>query len=102
MKIGSGSATGQGPERHGGVMSATRKSEVQSGGKMVELLRTNDFALLSFVRALLKGEGIAYDDFDGYMNILDGNIGAIPRRIMVDDGDAARARQLLTDADLAH
>ena len=65
---------------------------------MVELLRTNDFALLSFVRALLKGEGIAYDDFDGYMNILDGNVGAIPRRIMVDDDDETRARQLLADA----
>ena len=69
---------------------------------MVELLRTNDFALLSFVRALLQSEGIVYDDFDGFMNILDGNIGAIPRRIMVDDEDDARARQLLTDAELAH
>ena len=69
---------------------------------MIELLRTNDFALLSFVRALLKGDDIAFDDFDGYMNILDGNIGAIPRRIMVDDDEAARARQLLTDAGLAH
>ena len=69
---------------------------------MIELLRTNDFALLSFVRALLKDDGIAYDDFDGFMNILDGNIGAIPRRLMVDDGDAVRARRLLTDAGLAH
>ncbi|MBI1213924.1 MAG: DUF2007 domain-containing protein [Alphaproteobacteria bacterium] len=68
---------------------------------MVELLRTNDFALLSYVRALLKGEGIIYDDFDGFMNILDGNIGAIPRRIMVDDRDDVRARQLLTEAGLA-
>jgi hypothetical protein len=69
---------------------------------MVELLRTNDFALLSFVRALLQSEGIVYDDFDGFMNILDGNIGAIPRRIMVDDEDDARARQLLADAELSH
>jgi len=69
---------------------------------MIELLRTNDFALLSYVRALLKGDDIAFDDFDGYMNILDGNIGAIPRRIMVDDDEVARARKLLTDAGLAH
>jgi hypothetical protein len=69
---------------------------------MIELLRTNDFALHSYVRALLKGDNIAFDDFDGFMNILDGNIGAIPRRIMVDDGDVSRARQLLTDAGLAH
>jgi hypothetical protein len=69
---------------------------------MIELLRTNDFALLSFVRALLKADNIAFDDFDGYMNILDGNIGAIPRRIMVHDDEAARARRLLADAGLAH
>ena len=69
---------------------------------MIELLRTNDFALLSFVRALLKADDIAFDDFDGFMNILDGNIGASPRRIMVDDDEAARARALLTDAGLAH
>lgn len=68
---------------------------------MVELLRTNDFALLSYVRALLQAEGIAYDDFDGFMNILDGNIGAIPRRIMVEDDDEDQARRLLTDAGLA-
>jgi hypothetical protein len=69
---------------------------------MIELLRTNDFALLSYVRALLKGDGVAYDDFDGFMNILDGNVGAIPRRIMVDDRDVVRARRLLTDAGLGH
>ena len=68
---------------------------------MVELLRTNDFALLNYVQALLRSEGIAYDDFDGFMNILDGNIGAIPRRVMVEDADENRARQLLTDAGLA-
>jgi hypothetical protein len=93
---------GQGPERHGGVMSRVKGRKVEQRGDMVELLRTNDFALLSFVRALLQSEGIAYDDFDGYMNILDGNIGAIPRRIMVDEDDAQRARRLLADADLAH
>lgn len=69
---------------------------------MTELLRSNDFALLSYVQALLKAESIAFRDFDGHMNILDGNIGAIPRRVMVDDRDVARARALLTDAGLAH
>lgn len=69
---------------------------------MVELLRSNDFVLLSFVRALLKDAMIAHDDFDAHMNILDGNIAAIPRRIMVADEDAERARQVLRDADLGH
>ena len=62
---------------------------------MIELLRTNDFVLLNYVGALLKGDNIPFDDFDAYMNIN-------PRRIMVGDGDAARARRLLTDAGLAH
>ena len=93
---------GQGPERHGGVMSRAPMPQVQSRPAMIELLRTNDFALLSFVRALLKDDGIAHDDFDGFMNILDGNIGAIPRRLMVDDQDAARARRLLEDVGLGH
>jgi hypothetical protein len=69
---------------------------------MIELLRSNDFALLSYATALLKAENIAFHDFDGYMNILDGNIGAFPRRLMVDERDADRARVLLTDAGLAH
>ena len=83
-------------------MSRSAGATVQSSAAMIELLRTNDFALLSYVRALLKGDDIAHDDFDGFMNILDGNIGAIPRRIMVDDRDAVRARRLLTDAGLGH
>jgi len=93
---------GQGPERRRDVLSSTKSRQVKQRAKMIELLRTNDFALLSFVRALLKSENIAYDDFDAHMNILDGNIGAIPRRVMVDDRDADRARQLLRDADLGH
>ena len=69
---------------------------------MIELLRTNDLALLSYVRALLKGDSIAYNDLDSHMSILEGNTPAIPHRIMVDDRDADRARQLLKDADLGH
>ena len=67
---------------------------------MVELLRTNDVALLSYVRALLKGVNIAFDDFDNHLSVLEGSVFAIPRRVMVDDRDAERARQLLKDAGL--
>ena len=69
---------------------------------MIELLRTNDLALLSYVRALLKGDNIAYNDLDSHMSILEGNTPAIQHRIMVDDRDADKARQLLKDADLGH
>lgn len=67
---------------------------------MVELLRTNDLVLVSYVRALLRAEGIEIIGLDEHMNIMDGNIAAIPRRVMVDDRHENAARRLLTDAGL--
>lgn len=70
------------------------------GGPMVELMRSNDLVLLSYVRALLQSEHIRYVGLDEHMSGMDGNISAIPRRLMVDDGDLVKARRLLTDAGL--
>lgn len=67
---------------------------------MVELMRSNDLVLISYVKAILSAEGIETIGLDEHMNIMDGNIAAIPRRVMVDDRHERRARQLLTDADL--
>ena len=67
---------------------------------MVELMRSNDLVLLSYVRALLQSEHIRYVGLDEHMNIMDGNISAIPRRLMVDDAELVKARRLLTDAGL--
>lgn len=69
---------------------------------MVELIRSNDLVLLSYVRALLQGEHIKHYGLDEHMNMMDGNIAAIPRRLMVDDENLKRAQQLLRDAGLAH
>jgi len=69
---------------------------------MVELLRTNDLVLMSYIRALLSAESIRCHDLDQHMSILDGNVAAIPQRLMVDDKDVERARRLLTDAGLGH
>jgi hypothetical protein len=69
---------------------------------MVELLRTNDMVLISYVQALLSAERIACVELDRHMSILDGNVAAIPRRLMVDAADEERARRLLTDAGLGH
>lgn len=69
---------------------------------MVELIRSNDLVLLSYVRALLQAEHIKFVGLDEHMNMMDGNIGAIPRRVMVDEASLKSARQLLTDAGLAH
>lgn len=65
---------------------------------MKELLRTNDVVLLSFASALLRDAAIEPVVLDTHTSILEGSIGAIPRRLMVADDDYARARVLLDDA----
>lgn len=67
---------------------------------MEELLRTNDLVLISFVEALLKEQSINYLILDQNMSILEGSIGAIPRRILVERDSANQARRILRDADL--
>jgi hypothetical protein len=69
---------------------------------MREIVRTNDVVLISAIEALLKGAGIRHMVLDQNMSVLDGSIGMLPRRIVVDDDDVARARRLLTDAGLGH
>ncbi len=69
---------------------------------MRELVRTNDVVLVSAIEALLNGADIHHLVLDENMSVLDGSIGAIPRRILVHDDDNRQARQLLTDAGLAH
>ena len=72
----------------------------QSGRRVKELLRTNDVVLLSFAEALLKDAGIAAIVLDRHTSGWEGSIGALPRRLMVDDGDLNRARQVLGEADI--
>lgn len=78
------------------------KSKRGHAPAMVELLRSNDLVMLSYVRALLQSEHIRFVGLDEHMNMMDGNIGAFPRRMMVDAADLQRARRLLTDAGLGH
>ena len=65
---------------------------------MNEVLRTNDVVLLSFAASLLRDEGIEPAILDTHTSVLEGSIGAIPRRLMVADDDYPRARVLLDDA----
>jgi hypothetical protein len=67
-----------------------------------ELVRTNDPVLISAVAALLDGAKIPHLVLDGNMSVLEGSIGILPRRILVDEGWAADARQLLVEAGLGH
>ncbi|MFN4283893.1 MAG: DUF2007 domain-containing protein [Alphaproteobacteria bacterium] len=65
---------------------------------MKELLRTNDPVLMSFASALLADAGIAAVQFDLHTSVLEGSIGALPRRLMVPDEDHLRAEELLDQA----
>ena len=67
---------------------------------MVELLRSNDVVLISFVEALLRDAGITHFVADQNMSILDGSIGILPRRVMIDADREDEARRLMRDADL--
>ncbi len=69
---------------------------------MVELLRSNDVVLLSFVRALLEAESIPVVELDQHASVMDGSVAMVQRRLMVDGEDEQAARRLLQDADLGH
>jgi hypothetical protein len=67
-----------------------------------ELVRTNDMVLVSAIGALLDGANIHHLVLDQNMSIIEGSLGVLPRRILVHEDDNRQARQLLTDAGLAH
>ncbi|MDH6230222.1 hypothetical protein M2281_000794 [Mesorhizobium soli] len=68
---------------------------------MIELVRTNDAVVISFIESLLRDAGIDFFIADQNMSVLDGSIGVLPRRIMVAKDDVDAARRLLTDAGFA-
>ncbi|SFL02208.1 Putative signal transducing protein [Mesorhizobium albiziae] len=69
---------------------------------MIELVRTNDAVLISFIEALMRDAGIEFMVADQNMSVLDGSIGVLPRRILVAEDDADAARKILVDAGIAN
>lgn len=65
---------------------------------MRELIRSNDLVLISWVLAYLNDAGIGVQMFDANVSVMEGSIGAIPRRLMVPDAERDRARELLDEA----
>jgi Putative prokaryotic signal transducing protein len=65
---------------------------------MKELLRTNDPVRLSFLQALLRDSGIESLVLDHHTSLVEGSIGAIPRRLMVYERDYRRACSVLAAA----
>ncbi|MBA8901568.1 hypothetical protein FHW17_002458 [Phyllobacterium sp. P30BS-XVII] len=61
-------------------------------------MRTNDPVLISFVESLLKDARISHFIADSNMSILEGSVGIIARRVLVDADREEEARKLLKDA----
>ena len=69
---------------------------------MRELVRTNDPVLVTAIEALLKGAEIPHVVLDQNMSVLEGSLGILQRRILVDEDHVADARELLQEAGLGH
>ena len=66
----------------------------------IELIRTNDVALVAVVEALLNGEEIPVHVADRHASVIDGSLRFIQMRILVPDDRAEEARELIREADL--
>lgn len=63
---------------------------------MIAIIRTNNPVTINFAEAVLKDAGIGYFVADTHASIIEGSIGAIPRRLMVLEDDEYAARRALT------
>ena len=68
---------------------------------MIELVRTNDLVAISLMESLFREAEIVHLVLDQHMSVLEGSIGILPRRVMVDNDQEEKARRLLTDAGLS-
>jgi hypothetical protein len=66
---------------------------------MKELFRTNDVVRLSWAQARLRDAGIDSLVLDHHTSLVEGSIGAIPRRLMVAERDHRRAVSVIADAE---
>ncbi len=64
------------------------------------LLCSNDAVLLNYVEVLLSDQGIKAVVFDTHISLMEGSIGAFPRRLLVSADAWHRAARVLQDAGL--
>lgn len=81
---------------------AAKLRKARENARLRELVRTNDVVLVSAIGALLDGADLHYLVLDQNMSVIEGSLGVLPRRILVNEDDNRAARQLLTEAGLAH
>jgi hypothetical protein len=67
---------------------------------MWDILRSNDAVVISLAQSVLRDLGIDTFVADQHMSIVEGSIGAFPRRLQVPSEDWTRARRALAEAGL--
>ncbi|MGB3501913.1 MAG: DUF2007 domain-containing protein [Mesorhizobium sp.] len=75
-----------------------RCSQACHPAAMIELVRTNDPVIISFIEALLRDAGIVHFVAGLHKDVPDDTAGMHQRRIMVDGSRLDEARQLVIDA----
>jgi hypothetical protein len=68
---------------------------------MIEIIRTNDVVTLSLAESLMKDAGIHCLVADQSMSVMEGSLGLLQRRFLVEEDRADEARGILRDAGLA-
>ena len=61
------------------------------------LIRSNDIIYLTWVKSILSHNNIEFVVLDESMASTEGNISAIPVRILVDDNDLKKATYLISE-----
>jgi len=69
---------------------------------MIEIIRTNDVALISVVEGLLQEEDIPVFVADRHSSLMEGSLNFLQMRVMVPEEREDDARALLTEAELGH
>jgi hypothetical protein len=67
---------------------------------MREILRSNDAVLIGFAESVLRQAGIASLLADQHISMVEGSIGAFPRRLLVGGEDWLSAHRILSHAGL--
>ena len=62
---------------------------------METLIKSNDRIYISWIKCILQAHNIEYFTFDEEMSMTEGNITAIPIRIIVDESEISKASQII-------
>ncbi len=65
---------------------------------MKTILKSNDVVYISWVKNLLVSNSISFYVMDEEMSITEGNISAIPVRILVNSDDVTKATEIIDQA----